>query len=52
MIGQARWLATQSAKIIVKIPMTVEGIEVVIRLKRGSPEIPLAVTGSSNASWR
>jgi transaldolase len=50
MIGQARWLAAQSTRIIVKIPMTVEGIEAVIQLKRGSPEIPLAVTGVASVS--
>jgi len=50
MIGQARWLSRQSERIIVKLPMTVEGIDVVRTLKREQPSIRLAVTTVSSVA--
>jgi len=44
LVGQARWLAEQSEKIIVKLPMGIEGIQAVLQLKQESPEIKVAVT--------
>ena len=45
MAGQARWLAKQSDKIVVKLPVTRAGLAVVTLLKREDPGIRLAVTG-------
>lgn len=50
MIRQARWLARQSEKVIVKLPMTVQGIEAVMSLKHESPSIRLAVTAVSSVA--
>jgi transaldolase len=50
MMGQARWLARQSDRIVVKLPMTVEGIEAVRALKCEDPAIRLAVTAVSSVA--
>jgi transaldolase len=50
MLGQARWLARQSEKIVVKLPMTPAGIEALIRLKRTEPAIKVAVTAVASVS--
>ena len=44
LIAQARWLHQFSGRIIVKLPMSIAGIQALIRLKRESPEMQLAVT--------
>jgi transaldolase len=44
LIRQARWLYTFSDKIIVKLPMSVAGIQALLRLKRELPDLRLAVT--------
>ncbi len=50
MMRQARWLGRQSDKVVVKLPMTVAGIEAVIRLKREDPTIKLAVTAVASVA--
>ena len=50
MMRQARWLAGQSAKVVVKLPMTVAGIDAVIHLKRENPSIRLAVTAVASVA--
>jgi transaldolase len=50
MMRQARWLAHQSVKIVVKLPMTVAGVDAVIQLKREDPSIRLAVTAVSSVA--
>ena len=50
MIKQARWLRGRSDKIVVKLPMTVAGIEAVITLKREDPSIRLSVTAISTVA--
>ena len=44
MVGQARWLADQSEKIVVKLPMCVEGLRAAQRLKKDNPEMTIAIT--------
>ena len=44
MVRQARWIASQSEKIIVKLPMTNAGIQACVQLKKESPEITIAIT--------
>lgn len=50
MVRQARWLSRQSEKIVVKLPMTPEGIAALIELKRAEPAIRLAVTAVASVS--
>ena len=50
MMGQARWLARLSPKVITKLPMTVAGIDAVVRLKREDPSIRLAVTAIASVA--
>jgi len=50
MLRQARWLARQSDKVVVKLPMTAAGIDVVISLKKEKPSIRLAVTAVSSVA--
>ncbi len=50
MMRQARWLARQSPRITVKLPMTIAGIDAVVRLKREDPSIPLAVTAVASVA--
>ena len=47
---QARWLHRLSDRIIVKIPMTMAGIQAVHELKHEEPGIPLAVTAVSTVA--
>lgn len=47
---QARWLARQSERIIVKLPMTQGGIAALVLLKRDEPGIRLAVTGVASVA--
>lgn len=44
LIRQARWLHHFSDKTIVKLPMSISGIQALLELKRQSPDIRLAVT--------
>lgn len=44
MIKQAVWLAAQSDRIIVKLPMSNEGIQACLRLKRNHPTMKIAIT--------
>ena len=44
MVGQAEWLAAQSERIIVKLPMTNEGIQACLRLKQSQAQIRIAIT--------
>lgn len=48
MVKQARWLAEQSEKIVVKVPMTIEGIQALQQLKRETPQMRIAVTAVSS----
>ena len=48
--AQARWLHRISERIIVKIPMSMAGIQAVAQLKKENPEIQLAVTAVSTAA--
>lgn len=50
MVRQARWLARQSPRIIVKLPMTVAGIDALVRLKREDPSTRIAVTAISSVA--
>lgn len=50
MMRQARWLARQSPKVIVKLPMTPAGIHAVMELKREDPSIRLAVTAVASVA--
>ena len=50
MMRQARWLARQSPRVVVKLPMTIAGIDAVINLKRENPSIRLAVTAVSTVA--
>lgn len=44
LVAQARWLHEFSERIIVKLPMSVAGIQALIQLKGESPEMNIAIT--------
>ncbi|MDO8303757.1 MAG: transaldolase family protein, partial [Sedimentisphaerales bacterium] len=44
MVRQARWLSKQSEKIVVKLPMGIEGLQAVMQLKKENPKMKVAVT--------
>jgi len=44
LVGQARWLHAFSGRIIVKLPMSVAGIQALLLLKQELPKIQVAVT--------
>ena len=48
--GQARWLAKQSEKIMVKLPMGIEGIQALIQLKKENPRMRIAITAVASVS--
>ena len=50
LVKQARWLADQSEKIIVKLPIGIEGIEALLQLKREQPEIRIAITAVASVA--
>jgi transaldolase len=50
MIGQARWLHAFSEKIIVKLPISVAGLQALTALKRELPDIKIAVTAVASVS--
>lgn len=49
-IKQAYWLAEQSEKIIVKIPIGKEGIQALLQLKKENPKMLIAVTAVMSVS--
>jgi transaldolase len=44
LMAQARWISKQSDRIVVKLPMSIAGIQAVIQLKKESPEIKTSTT--------
>ena len=48
--GQARWLAKQSEKIVVKLPMGIEGIQALIQLKKENPKMRIAITAVASVT--
>ena len=51
MMAQARWLAGKSADMVVKLPMSVAGLQALQLLKKESPEITVAVTAVASV-WQ
>lgn len=50
LIEQARWLHNLSDRIIIKLPMSIAGIQALLELKRERPAIPLAVTAVASVA--
>jgi len=50
MIKQARWLSEQSEKIIVKLPISVEGLQALMRLKKENSQMRIAISVVSSIS--
>jgi transaldolase len=50
LIAQARWLHEFSERIIVKLPMSIAGIQALFQLKRDLPGLQLAVTAVASIS--
>ena len=50
MVKQARWLADQSEKIIVKLPMCIDGLVALQQLKKENPKMTIAVTAVASVS--
>lgn len=50
MIKQARWLAEQSEKIVVKLPISIDGIQALLQLKKEDPKIRIAITAVASVS--
>ncbi len=50
LIAQARWLHAFSDQIIVKLPMSIAGIQALLQLKQDSPELRLAITAVASIS--
>lgn len=50
LIQQAKWLAKQSEKIVVKLPMSIEGIQALFQLKKENPKIRIAITAVASVS--
>jgi transaldolase len=50
LIRQALWLAEQSERIVVKLPMSIEGLQALIQLKKDHPHIRIAITTVSSVS--
>jgi transaldolase len=50
LMAQARWLHDFSERIIVKLPMSIAGIQALLRLKQDLPELRLAVTAVASVS--
>lgn len=51
LIKQARWLAKQSEKMVVKLPMSIAGIQALLQLKKENPKMQLAVTAVASV-WQ
>jgi transaldolase len=50
LIAQARWLHGFSDQIIVKLPMSIAGIQALLQLKRDLPKLRLAITAVASLS--
>jgi len=50
LISQAKWLHQFSDRIIVKLPMSIAGIQALLQLKQDAPEMRLAVTTVASIS--
>jgi transaldolase len=50
LVGQARWLHACSERIIVKLPMSVAGIQALLQLKQELPKIQIAVTAVASVA--
>jgi transaldolase len=50
LVAQAKWLHALSDQIIVKLPMSIAGIQALLRLKPELPELRLAVTAVASLS--
>ena len=50
LVGQARWLHAFSERIIVKLPMSVAGIQALLTLKQDLPELQVAITAVASAA--
>ncbi len=50
MIGQARWLHAFSDRIIIKLPISVAGLQALQQLKRDLPDITIAVTAVASVA--
>ncbi len=50
LMAQARWLHALSQRIVVKLPMSVAGIQCVLQLKRELPALRLAVTAVASVA--
>lgn len=50
LIAQAKWLHAFSDQIIVKLPMSIAGIQALLQLKRDLPKLRLAITAVASVS--
>ncbi len=50
LIAQAKWLHALSEQIIVKLPMSIAGIQALLQLKRDLPKLRLAITAVASLS--
>jgi transaldolase len=50
LMAQARWLHRFSDKIIVKLPMSVAGLQALQRLKSETPSMPIAITAIASVA--
>ncbi len=50
LVAQAKWLHSNSEKIIVKLPMSIAGIQALRQLKEEDPAFPIAVTIVASAA--
>ncbi len=50
LVAQALWLHRFSAQIVVKLPMSIAGLQALLRLKQDQPDLQLAVTAVSSVS--
>lgn len=50
MVRQARWLAEQSEKIVVKFPISIEGLQGVMQMKKENPKVRVAVTAVASVT--
>ena len=50
LVGQARWLHALSDRIIVKLPMSIAGIQALLQVKKELPDLRLAVTAVASVS--
>ena len=50
LVGQARWLHAFSERIIVKLPMSIAGIQALLTLKQDLPELQVAITAVASVA--